>query len=138
MPVQPVAFEHKRCAAHLSMLCAGAVERCACLLASDLVVRTFGGMDLSVEWDPGKANSNRRKHGVSFEEAATVLGDPLSATLPDPDHSEREERVLILGRSAAGRFLITSATGRADHIRLISARLMTPRERRSYERSLEL
>jgi uncharacterized DUF497 family protein len=61
-----------------------------------------------------------------------------AATLPDPDHSEREERVLILGRSAAGRFLITSATECGDRIRLISARLMTPRERRSYERSLEL
>ena len=108
------------------------------LLAPDLVVRTFAGMDLSVEWDPEKTDANRRKHGVSFEEAATVLGDPLSATLPDPDHSEQEERVLILGRSAAGRFLITSATERGDHIRLISARLMTPRERRSYERSLEL
>ena len=95
-------------------------------------------MDLSVEWDPEKAEANRRKHSVSFEEAVTVLGDPLSATLPDPDHSGREERVLILGRSAAGRFLILSATESGDHVRLISARPMTPRERRSYERSLEL
>lgn len=95
-------------------------------------------MDLSVEWDPEKAEANGRKHGVSFEEAATVLGDPLSATLPDPDHSERDERVLILGRSSAGRFLIASATERGDRIRLISARPMTPRERRNYEQSLEL
>jgi uncharacterized DUF497 family protein len=108
------------------------------LLAAGSAVHTFGGMDLSVEWDPEKAEANRRKHGVSFEEAATVLGDPLSATLPDPDHSEREERVLILGRSAAGRFLIASVTERSDRVRLISARPMTPRERRSYERSLEL
>jgi uncharacterized DUF497 family protein len=83
-------------------------------------------MDLSIEWDPEKAEVNRRKHGVSFEEAATVLGDPLSATLPDPDHSEREERVLILGRSATGRFLIASATERGDRIRLISARPHDP------------
>lgn len=55
------------------------------LLAAGSAVHTFGGMDLSVEWDPEKAEANRRKHGVSFEEAATVLGDPLSATLPDPD-----------------------------------------------------
>ncbi len=95
-------------------------------------------MDLSVGWDPEKAEANRHKHGVSFEEAATVLGDPLSATLADPDHSEREERVLILGRSSAGRFLIVSATERNDYVRLISARSMTPRERRSYEQSLEL
>jgi uncharacterized DUF497 family protein len=95
-------------------------------------------MDFLVEWDPQKARANRRKHGVSFEEAATLLGDSLSATLPDPDHSEREDRMLILGRSAAGRFLIASATERSDGIRLISARPMTPRERRSYERSLEL
>lgn len=88
-------------------------------------------MELSIEWDPEKADANRRKTGVSFEEAATVLGHPLSATLADPDHSEREERVLILGRSSTGRFLIVSATERGDHVRLISARPMTPRERRS-------
>lgn len=108
------------------------------LLVASSAAHTFEGMDLSVDWDPKKAEANRRKHGISFEEAATVLGDPLSATLPDPDHSEREERVLILGRSSAGRFLIASATERGDRVRLISARPMTPRERRSYERSLEL
>jgi uncharacterized DUF497 family protein len=95
-------------------------------------------MDLSLEWDPEKAEANRRKHGVSFEEAATVLGDPLSATLSDPDHSEREDRVLILDRAAAGRFLIVSATERGDRVRLIGARPMTPRERKSYEQILEL
>lgn len=94
-------------------------------------------MDLHVEWDAGKAEINWRKHEVSFTEAATVLGDPLSATLPDPDHSEREERMLILGRSSADRLLIVSAAESGGRVRLISARPMTPRERRNYERSLE-
>ena len=66
-----------------------------------------------------------------------VLYDPLSATLADPDHSGNEERLLVLGRSDFGRMLIVSITERGRAIRLISARLMTPRERRSYERSLD-
>ena len=90
-------------------------------------------MSLSVEWDPVKADANLRKHGASFEEAASVLGDPLSLTLPDPDHSREEERYLLLGQSAAGRFLIVSITERGDQIRIISARPMTPREQRAYE-----
>ena len=93
-------------------------------------------MAYRVEWDPDKAERNLRKHGVSFEEAATVLDDPLSVTLADPDHSESEERFLLLGRSAFDRFLIVSWTERWDVVRLISARMMTPRERRTYERSL--
>jgi uncharacterized protein len=94
-------------------------------------------MSLSVEWDPAKAEANVRKHGVSFEEAATVLGDPLSLTLPDPDHSQTEERFLLLGRSATGRFLLLAIAEREDFVRIISARLMTPRERRAYEREIE-
>lgn len=95
-------------------------------------------MELDVEWDPDKAEQNERKHGVSFEEAATVLADPLSTTLPDPDHSASEPRMLIFGRALTGRYLIVSLTERKQAIRLISARAMTPRERRNYERSLEL
>lgn len=95
-------------------------------------------MGLNVEWDSEKAEQNKRKHGVSFEEALTVLADPLSSTLPDQDHSEREVRMLLLGRAATGRYLIVSLTERGDAVRLISARVMTARERRSYERSLEL
>ena len=94
-------------------------------------------MDIFIDWDPVKAERNLQKHGVSFEEAATVLYDPLSATLADPDHSGNEERLLVLGRSDFGRMLIVSITERGRAIRLISARLMTPRERRSYERSLD-
>lgn len=94
-------------------------------------------MGFDVEWDAQKAEQNERKHGVAFEEAATVLGDPLSTTMPDPDHSAREARMLLFGRAMTGRFLIVSFTERADAVRLISARVMTPRERRNYERSLE-
>jgi uncharacterized protein len=95
-------------------------------------------MDIKVEWDLEKAAANLRKHGVSFEEAATVLGDPLSITLPDPDHSQQEQRYLLLGRSSSGRLLIVSHSEEAQRVRMISARAMTPKERRSYERSLEV
>ncbi|CAN5852431.1 MAG: BrnT family toxin [Gemmatimonadetes bacterium] len=94
-------------------------------------------MDFLVEWDREKAAQNLRKHGVSFEEAATVLADPLSVTLPDPDHSQEEQRSLLLGRSSSGRLLIVAHSEEGERIRIISARMMTPKERRSYERSLE-
>ena len=90
-------------------------------------------MSLSVEWDPDKAASNPRRHGVAFEEAASAFGDLLSITLPDPDHSRQEERLLLLGRATSGRFLIVAFTERGDTLRIISARAMTPRERRAYE-----
>ena len=90
-------------------------------------------MALRFEWDGAKARSNWEKHGVSFEEAATIFGDPLSLTVSDPDHSETEERYISMGASAASRVLVVSHTDRADVIRLISARPATPRERRTYE-----
>ena len=91
-------------------------------------------MSLRIDWDAEKAEANRAKHGVSFSEAATVLADPLSITLSDPDHSFDEERLLLLGRSTAGRHLIVALAERADTVRIISARQMTSRERRTYER----
>jgi uncharacterized DUF497 family protein len=94
-------------------------------------------MSLRVEWDPAKAEANESRHGVTFSEAATVLADALSITLPDPDHSGTEDRFLLLGQSAAGRFLIVSITDRRDAVRIISARPMTSRERRTYERGIE-
>lgn len=94
-------------------------------------------MDFLVEWDREKAAQNLRKHGVSFEEAATVLADPLSVTLPDPDHSQEEQRFLLLGRSSSGRPLIVAHSEEGERVRIISARVMTPKERKSYERSLE-
>jgi uncharacterized protein len=85
------------------------------------------------EWDPEKALENERKHGVSFVEATQVFGDELSRSVADPDHSEAEDRFLIFGQTAAGRNLVVSFTERGIRIRLISARDMTPQERRAYE-----
>jgi uncharacterized DUF497 family protein len=88
---------------------------------------------MNFEWDENKATSNLSKHGVSFEEAKTVFNDPLYVDFYDPDHSEREERYLIVGESEQGRLLIVSYTDRRDSIRLISARIVTPTEREAYE-----
>lgn len=85
------------------------------------------------EWDPAKEARNRRKHGVSFAEAATVFDDPLSKTFPDLDHSEQEERYLTLGVSESGRILVIAHLEEGDTIRIINARQATRRERRFYE-----
>jgi hypothetical protein len=85
------------------------------------------------EWDPDKAEANAKDHGVEFAEAQTVFGDPLEATIPDPDHSVGEHRFLSIGRSAAGRVLVVSYTERDGRLRIISARPATARERRAYE-----
>jgi uncharacterized protein len=85
------------------------------------------------EWDPKKAESNTRKHGVGFDEASTVFGDPLSLLMPDPDHSLGEERFLVLGMSNRKRLLVVAFAERAPRTRLISARRANRRERRLYE-----
>lgn len=90
-------------------------------------------MELEFEWDPAKGESNLHDHEVSFAEASTVFSDPLSLTIPDPDHSDREERYLLLGNSTAGRLLVVAHTERGNRIRIISARKPTRRERREYE-----
>ncbi len=92
-------------------------------------------MGIEFEWDPKKAAINLRKHKVSFDEAATVFGDPLSITVPDPDHSWEEDRYLTIGMSERGRLLIVAHTEEDEgrRIRIISARELTPRERRDYE-----
>ena len=90
-------------------------------------------MALTFEWDDAKAERNADKHGISFAEASTVFGDPLSLTIADPDHSEDENRCLILGTSSPGRLLVVAHTERGDNIRIISARRATRRERQSYE-----
>ena len=90
-------------------------------------------MPYEFEWDPDKAAANLRKHGVSFEEAVTVFGDPLSMLLPDPDHSLAEQRYLVLGLSDNGRLLVVAFVERPPRTRLITARLATKRERRQYE-----
>ena len=84
-------------------------------------------------WDVAKAASNLRKHGVSFEEAATVFQDPLALTISDPDHSDTEDRWIIMGMSEMHRFLVVVHVERGSRIRIISARKATRRERQDYE-----
>ncbi|MBI4525017.1 MAG: BrnT family toxin [Deltaproteobacteria bacterium] len=88
---------------------------------------------MQFEWDPRKARENLRKHGVGFDEAATVFGDPLAVTFPDPDHSEMEERLLTFGMSRQRRLLVISHTVRSPRVRIISARRVTRHERTIYE-----
>ena len=90
-------------------------------------------MEYSFEWDPKKAESNLKKHGVSFDEGVTAFGDALSMNMPDPDHSEGEERFIVLGTSAQSRTVVVSYTERPPRTRIISARLATRRERKQYE-----
>ena len=92
-------------------------------------------MALEFEWSPDKAIANRRKHGVPFEEAASVFRDEFGATFPDPDHSNDEERAITVGVSNLGRLVFVSHTDRNDLIRIISARELTRHERRQYEES---
>ena len=85
------------------------------------------------EWDPKKAAGNLKKHGVTFQEAATVFGDPLAITFQDPDHSKDEERELTFGQSLQKRLIVVSHTERKNRTRIISARLMEHKERVIYE-----
>lgn len=88
---------------------------------------------MEFEWDNNKAITNLQKHGVSFAEAATVFGDPLSITFPDPDHSINESRFVTIGLSTSGKIIILSHTDRGDRIRIISARKTTRKEQKFYE-----
>jgi uncharacterized DUF497 family protein len=88
---------------------------------------------LQFEWDPAKAAENLEKHGVSFEEAAIIFRDRLSATGPDPDHSVGEERFVTFGVSTSGRLLVVGHTEHGDIIRIITARLATSGDRKIYE-----
>ena len=89
------------------------------------------------EWDARKARANRAKHGVSFDEAVTVFGDPLGRVIEDSHHSQSEERLMLLGHSVRRRLLVVMFTERGDAIRLVSARKATRRERRDYEETEE-
>ncbi len=88
------------------------------------------------EWDAKKARSNLQKHGVSFEEAATVFLDPLAMTYPDPDHSDEEDREITIGYSTQGRLLFVSHCDRRGRIRIIGARETTRRERKQHEEGI--
>ena len=85
------------------------------------------------EWDRAKAERNRRKHGVSFDETVTVFHDPLSATFDDPDHSTGERRLITVGYSSLGRLLVVSHVETSETIRIISARLASAAERKRHE-----
>ena len=88
---------------------------------------------MEFEWDPNKASGNLRKHKVSFTEAATVFGDVAGATVPDPDHSADEHRYITIGLSNRGRLLMVAHVERQGRLRIISARKLTPTERKTYE-----
>ncbi len=88
---------------------------------------------MEFEWDEEKAEANLSKHGVSFDEARTVFDDPLYLDFYDPDHSEAEDRFIIVGQSQQRRLLIVSYTERRDKIRVISAREATRIEKDAYE-----
>ena len=88
---------------------------------------------MEFEWNPDKEQSNVEKHGVDFTEAATVFGDPLELTIADPDHSVGESRFLSMGTSSFNRILVVSYTEREERIRIVSARVAAPKERRHYE-----
>ena len=88
---------------------------------------------MDFEWDREKEMQNLVKHGISFAEAATIFGDPLAVTYPDPDHSEDEERFLTFGHATGGPLLVVSHTDRYDRTRIISARRATRTERKFHE-----
>lgn len=91
-------------------------------------------MGFTFEWDDDKASQNLRMHGISFSEASTVFADPFSRTIPDPLHSDEEERFVVLGESGLQHTLIVVHTYRGEVIRIISARAATSHERKDYER----
>jgi uncharacterized DUF497 family protein len=88
---------------------------------------------MEFEWNPGKARANLKKHRVAFLTAIEVFSDVLSSTVLDPDSSEDEPRYLIFGQTSADKHLVVCFTERDNRVRLISARHMTPLERKAYE-----
>lgn len=88
------------------------------------------------EWDEQKAAENERKHGVTFDEAATCFYDPLQVAFYDPDHSEDEDREILIAHSDRGIPLLVVYTLRGEAIRIISARRTTRKETRDYERGI--
>ena len=97
------------------------------------MVKRYRFGELEFNWDERKAAVNARKHGVRFEEAATVFVDPLGRIYDDPDHSEHEARFLLVGHSLAGRILLVVHVEKDDTIRIVSARRASPREREEFE-----
>ena len=89
--------------------------------------------DLDFDWDEDKAAANFKKHGISFDEAKTVFGDPFSVTIDDPAHSASEYRFVDIGTSTSGMILALAYAERGRTIRLISCRKATKAERKIYE-----
>ena len=85
------------------------------------------------EWDPEKARRSVAKHGVSFDEASSAFADPLSLTIDDPDHSQGEHRLLLLGETYSGKLVVVAHLADDETVRIISARLADCHERRTYE-----
>jgi len=92
-------------------------------------------MPLQFSWDREKSDTNLKRHGVSFEEASTAIGDPLSVTVHDPDHSEDETRFVLIGLAFQGKLLVVVHSEREGGIGIISAREATRRERQDYEQA---
>jgi uncharacterized DUF497 family protein len=84
------------------------------------------------EWNETKAQYNKQKHGISFEEAASVFDDPLSEIFDDPEHSNQEEQLVMIGMSHSNKLLAVSFTERPDATRITSARRTTKREQNDY------
>ena len=91
-------------------------------------------MSLLFEWDRTKANANLKKHKISFEEASSIFGDPMSVTIDGPQVRSMECRFITIGRSVLGQLVVVVHTDRNDKIRIISARKATRAERSQYER----
>jgi uncharacterized DUF497 family protein len=92
---------------------------------------------MQFEWDQRKASANLRKHGVRFTDAIAVFADPLARIFPDPDHSEVEDRELIVGYDSAARLLYISFVERHGNVRIISARRATAREAIAHEKQIK-
>ena len=90
-------------------------------------------MPIKFDWDPNKARRNLRKHRIDFDEASTIFADTLSITIPDPDHSDDQERWVTVGLSNRHRLLVVVHTEEGETIRLISGRRANRLERRKYE-----
>jgi len=97
------------------------------------ILKEGGNVRVQFEWSARKAAANLRKHGVSFDEAASVFYDPLSATGDDPDHSLDQRRFVTFGMSSSGRLLVVAHIEHQDATRIITARLATRAERKLYE-----
>ena len=88
---------------------------------------------MKFQWDEKKERANVEKHGVSFQEATTVFGDPLAGTIPDPDHSLGEPRFITIGHSSSDRLIVVSHTEKGENFRIINAREANIHERKTYE-----